>query len=57
MKYFSPEDIGKQYNVKPATVRKWIREGKLQAARLGGLWRISEEQLQEFINKSREGLM
>jgi len=57
VKYFSPEDIGKQYNVKPATVRKWIREGKLQAARLGGLWRISEEQLQEFINKSREGLM
>jgi len=49
LKYYSPEEIGRQYNVKPVTVRKWIREGKLKALRLGGLWRISEEQLQEFI--------
>jgi len=49
LKYYSPEEVGRQYNVKPVTVRKWIREGKLKALRLGGLWRISEEQLQEFI--------
>jgi excisionase family DNA binding protein len=49
MKYYSPEEIGEQFNVKPATVRKWIREGKLKAVKLGRLWRIPEEELQRFI--------
>ena len=49
MKYYSPEEVSEQFNVKQATVRKWLREGKLKALKLGGLWRISEDQLQEFI--------
>ena len=53
MKYYSPEEVGEQFNVKPATIRKWIREGKLKALKLGGLWRITEEELQRFINASQ----
>lgn len=57
MKYYSPEDVAEQYNVNPATVRKWIREDKLKAIKMGALWRIPEEELQRFINqgKSRAG--
>ncbi len=55
MKYYSAEEIGEQYNIKPATVRKWIREGKLKAVKLGHLWRVSEEQLQEFIKGGGSG--
>ncbi len=54
MKYYSPEDIGEQFNIKPATVRKWIREGKIKAIKMGALWRISEEALQEFINQDNK---
>ncbi len=54
MKYYSPEEIGEQFNIKPATVRKWIREGKLQAVKLGALWRISEEALQEFLKQDNQ---
>jgi len=53
MKYYSPEEVGEQFNVKPATIRKWIREGKLKALKLGGLWRITEEELQRFIKASQ----
>ncbi len=53
MKYYSPEEVSEQINVKQATVRKWIREGKLKALKLGGLWRISEDQLQEFIRSGQ----
>lgn len=52
--YYSPEDIAKQFNVKSDSVRKWIREGKLKAIKLGRVWRISESSLQEFIKDSME---
>jgi excisionase family DNA binding protein len=48
-KYYSPEEMAEQFNLKPATVRKWIRQGQLKAIKLGGLWRISEEELQRFV--------
>lgn len=54
MKYYSPEQIAEQYSLNPATVRKWLREGKLKAIKMGGLWRISEEALQEFIDQDRK---
>ena len=54
MKYYSPEEIGEQFNVKPGTVRKWIREGKLKALKLGGLYRVSEENLQKFIKGEKD---
>jgi len=53
MKYYSPEEVGEQFNVKPATIRKWIRDGKLKALKLGRLWRITEEELNRFINASQ----
>jgi excisionase family DNA binding protein len=54
MKYFSPDEIGEQFNVKPGTVRKWIADGKLKALKLGGLLRISEESLQKFIEGKKD---
>ena len=51
MTYYSPEEIAEHYSLKPATVRKWIREGKLKAVKLGHLWRVPEEALQEFIKQ------
>ena len=33
------------------TIYRYIKSGKLRAIRVGGLWRIPEEALQEFLNK------
>jgi len=51
MTYYSPEEIAEHYNLKPATVRKWIREGKLKAVKLGHLWRVKEEDLKDFVKE------
>lgn len=53
-KYYSPEEIAARFNLKPPTIRKWIREGKLRAFKMGSLWRIPEEALQEFIKQDRQ---
>ncbi len=33
------------------TVRRYVREGKLQAAKFGRVYRVREEMLEEFIRK------
>jgi len=53
-KYFSPEEIAKRFNLKPGTVRAWITQGKLKAVKLGHLWRVKEEDLNEFINRDKK---
>ncbi len=45
----TPEEAARLLKVNPATVRAWLREGKLKGVKLpGGFWRISEEALQEL---------
>jgi len=51
MKYYSPDDIAEMFNLHPATVRKWIRDKKLKAIKLSSVWRVSEDDLQEFMKK------
>lgn len=34
------------------TVDNWINKGWLQADKIGGRWRISEEQLNEFMKRN-----
>lgn len=51
MKIYTPEEAAKELKLSVQTVWKYIREGKLKAARFGKTYRISEEQLQEFFEK------
>ena len=47
---YTPEDVAKLLRVKPVTVHSWLRCGKLKGFRVGSkLWRITRDQLQEFI--------
>ena len=52
MKTYSVKQIAKMLNKNPETVRRWIREGKLQAvqvSRKGGN-SVSEEALKKFLD-------
>jgi len=44
-----PEEAAERLAVSPKAVRLWLREGKLPGIRLGRLWRIAEDKLEEFI--------
>lgn len=49
---YTPDQVAFIAQVTPATVRLWLREGKLEGGRLPGRgrprWRVTEEQLRAF---------
>ncbi len=48
--YLTPEEAADRYRIKVGTIRKWLRQGKLQGYKVGGtLWRIPETELESFI--------
>lgn len=46
--FYTCRQIADRYGVKIATVWDWIREGKLAAIRIGKLYRISKESIDDF---------
>ena len=55
-KFLTPDSVAKMLDVSPATVRIWLRNGTLEGLKVGAgkLWRISEEDIQDFLYKNRE---
>lgn len=49
----SPEDVAKQLNIATATVREYLREGRIKGMKVGKLWRVRESDLQRHIEKDR----
>ena len=47
-KFYSCEQVAERYGVKISTVWAWIREQKLPAIRLGGVYRVKESSLVTF---------
>jgi excisionase family DNA binding protein len=48
-KYYSPKEIADRLGCSVVTVRKWYREGRLQAVKAGHNVRITESALQAFL--------
>jgi len=51
-KFYSPREVANKYNVSSQAVTKWIKQGKLKAVKLGGIWRIPQSALDEFVKLS-----
>lgn len=52
------QQVAEELQCSEESVRIWIRRGKLKAYTTGKSYRISEEQLQEFLesdNKTKQG--
>ena len=49
-KLLSPEDVAERLAVNSATVRAWLRSGKLKGVKLGKkMWRIDEREVRELL--------
>ena len=46
--YYSAEQISQMLSLHPKTVQRYIREGKLRAAKIGKSWRVSGHDLSVF---------
>jgi len=53
---WSVETLAEQWALKPATIRKWARVGKLPGVRVNGLWRFDERDLLQFLDKQDNGV-
>lgn len=52
-KLYTCDEIAERYAVKVITVWDWIRSKKLGAVKIGKMYRISEDDIQEFENARR----
>lgn len=48
-KYYTVEQVADLIDMHPKTIRRYIREGKLNARKLGKSWRISGNDLSVFV--------
>jgi|LFRM01.1.fsa_nt_gb excisionase family DNA binding protein len=49
MDYYTPEQVAEKLQISVRTVWKYIREGHMPASKIGRGYRISEEQLERFM--------
>ena len=55
-KLLTPEQVAEQLSVSVLSVKRWLREGKMQGVKVAGkVWRIEPESLQRFIEEHRTG--
>lgn len=51
VKLYSLKEVGELLEVQPATVSKYIQQGKLKARVIGGAKYVSEENLKDFLQQ------
>ena len=50
--YYTPEEVADILTVRKHTVWNWLREGTLKGTKINGkIWRITDKDLEAFINK------
>ena len=46
--YYTCKEVAERYAVKEDTVWEWIRTGKLEAYKIGRMYRVHKDQLAKF---------
>ena len=54
-KMLTVRQVADQIQVNPETLRNWIRTGELDALDIGGVYRISRADLDDFIQRRKTG--
>jgi len=47
----SPAEVGRIVGVRPRTVARWCREGKIDALKMGRVWRINRATVKRIVKK------
>lgn len=49
----TPEEVAERLALTPKTVRRFLREGRLKAMKVGRLWRVRESDLLAYMKGER----
>lgn len=56
-KYISLEQAAEYLNIKPVTLRKWIRNrDDIPAYQIGKLWKLKKAELDEWVNSGKSAI-
>lgn len=50
MEVYTLEEVSQKIKIPIPTLRKYLKSGKLQGAKIGKHWRITDEQLKQFVD-------
>lgn len=50
--FMTPAQVAKRLQITERTVYKYLSNGEMEAVKIGRVWRITEEQLQKFVQKN-----
>jgi len=48
---YTPEEIAEKLKVSEQTIRRYLREGKMEGFKIGNNWRVKEQSFFDFIDK------
>jgi excisionase family DNA binding protein len=51
--FLTPQEVSDLLRVSVYTVRRWIKQGRLPAYKVGRVWRIRESDLDTWLNEKR----
>ena len=52
-KFYTPKEVAEILKLSDYTIGDYIRSGKLKAIKFGRVWRISENQLKQFLESKQ----
>ena len=55
LKSYTVGEVAERLRVNPKTVYRMVRKGTLRGVRIGSLWRIPAETLEEYLTGKKEG--
>jgi len=57
-KYISLEDAADYLNIKPVTLRKWLRaKSDIPAHQIGRLWKFKRSELDDWVNSGKSAIV
>jgi excisionase family DNA binding protein len=51
--YYTPEQVAQMLQLKPGSVTKLLRQGKLPGYKVAGVWRINKEEFARYLKAQR----
>jgi len=53
LQMLTPIQIARRLNLHPNTIRDFLKTGQIKAVKLGKVWRVEEEDLEQFLRDHR----
>lgn len=55
--YYSSEELAEMLGITTRTIRNYLKNGKIKGYKIGGKWRFSKNNIEEFIRNQRNELL